>query len=319
MSRVVRAAAIQMAPEFDAPDGTLQRVCAAIDEAETIASGGEATLVIAADYGGCWDIAQAARVMAEQVGKGQLAADSIDEELLARYLCTRDLPPLDLLIRTGGEIRISNFLLWQISYAEIWVTDKCWPEFDEAALHRAARRVGRAARVGHDERHLLHGVVELFLLAEPVVAEIVAVVGGEDDQRVVQPAGIGQRLRRVAAVHEAGRRVVVRDECLDAEGVWRPQEREHAHQREQRVVCELAPGSEETIEDDRVDDDHRQRVQHVPDDAKSGASIAMPQMGDGMLPDEPAVGEDGREHGRQHGEVFRIGIVARKAVIECAV
>lgn len=114
-----------------------KRLRAAIDEAETIASGGEATLVIAADYGGCWDIAQAARVMAEQVGGGQLAAEDIDEELLARYLCTRDLPPLDLLIRTGGEIRISNFLLWQAAYAELYFSELLWPDFNAEALKKA--------------------------------------------------------------------------------------------------------------------------------------------------------------------------------------
>ncbi len=114
-----------------------KRLCAAIEEAETIASDGDATLVIAADYGGCWDIAQAARALAELVEGGQLAPHTIDEALLARHLCTRELPPLDLLIRTGGEIRISNFLLWQAAYAELYFSDLLWPDFDAEALKKA--------------------------------------------------------------------------------------------------------------------------------------------------------------------------------------
>jgi undecaprenyl diphosphate synthase len=68
-----------------------------------------------------------------------LSPDVIDEPLIARNLYTAAAPDPDLLIRTAGEMRISNFLLWQISYAEIWVTDKCWPEFDESTLHEAIR------------------------------------------------------------------------------------------------------------------------------------------------------------------------------------
>lgn len=114
-----------------------KRLRAAIDEAEEIASGGSATLVIAADYGGCWDIAQAARSVAEQVRDGLLASENIGEDLLSRHLCTRDLPPLDLLIRTGGEIRISNFLLWQAAYAELYFSDLLWPDFNAEALKKA--------------------------------------------------------------------------------------------------------------------------------------------------------------------------------------
>lgn len=111
----------------------------AIVEAENIASGSEATLVIAADYGGCWDIVQAAKTMAEQVLRGELRISDVTEETLSRYISTADLPPLDLLIRTGGEYRISNFLLWQAAYAELYFSPLLWPEFDAAALNEAVR------------------------------------------------------------------------------------------------------------------------------------------------------------------------------------
>ena len=67
------------------------------------------------------------------MAEGRLEPDEIDEQTLAAHLYTAGMPDPDLLIRTAGEMRVSNFLLWQISYAEIWVTDACWPEFDEAA------------------------------------------------------------------------------------------------------------------------------------------------------------------------------------------
>lgn len=110
----------------------------AIAAAEALTSSGKTTLVIAADYGGRWDIAQAAQVLAQQVAAGSLNADTIDEELLHQHTAMANLPPLDLLIRTGGELRISNFLLWQCAYAELYFSDKLWPDFDGLELHRAA-------------------------------------------------------------------------------------------------------------------------------------------------------------------------------------
>lgn len=114
-----------------------KRLCAAIEEAEATASSGEATLVIAADYGGRWDVVQAARTLAEKAVVGELAIDAIDEDLLNAHTSTADLPPLDLLIRTGGEHRISNFLLWQSAYAELVFCERLWPEFDGEALREA--------------------------------------------------------------------------------------------------------------------------------------------------------------------------------------
>jgi undecaprenyl diphosphate synthase len=110
----------------------------AITEAEALTVGGKMTLVIAADYGGRWDIAQAAQRLAIEVRDGRLDADSVDEDELHKYTAMADLPPLDLLIRTGGEVRISNFLLWQCAYAELFFSDKLWPDFDAAELKRAA-------------------------------------------------------------------------------------------------------------------------------------------------------------------------------------
>jgi len=97
------------------------------------------TLCLAINYGGRSELVDAARALAEQVRQGLLAPEDIDEAALGGALYTAGMPDPDLLIRTAGEMRVSNFLLWQISYAELWVTDKCWPDFDRAVLHLALR------------------------------------------------------------------------------------------------------------------------------------------------------------------------------------
>ena len=79
------------------------------------------------------------RSLAEQVKRGTLAPDDIDESAISDSLYTGGMPDPDLLVRTAGEMRISNFLLWQISYAELWVTELCWPEFQITDLHQAIR------------------------------------------------------------------------------------------------------------------------------------------------------------------------------------
>src|SRR3954468_24807960 len=94
-------------------------------------------LNLAINYGGRAEIVDATRAIAARVASGDLSPEQIDESQIAEQLYTAGAPDPDLLIRTAGEMRISNFLLWQISYAEIWVTDKCWPEFDELTLHEA--------------------------------------------------------------------------------------------------------------------------------------------------------------------------------------
>ncbi|MEX1826258.1 polyprenyl diphosphate synthase [Luteibacter sp. CQ10] len=107
---------------------------------------------VAVNYGGRWDIANAARRAAEAVARGEFAASEIDETRLHGYTCLADQPPLDLFIRTGGEHRVSNFLLWQIAYAELYFTDTLWPDVDQACLAEAiddyARRERRYGRTG---------------------------------------------------------------------------------------------------------------------------------------------------------------------------
>lgn len=88
------------------------------------------TLNIAANYGGRWDIIQGVKALAEQVQRGILQPDQINEKLLNARLCMSDVAPVDLVIRTGGEHRISNFILWQIAYAELYFTDVLWPDFN---------------------------------------------------------------------------------------------------------------------------------------------------------------------------------------------
>ena len=94
-------------------------------------------LTIAASYGGRWDIANAAREMAIEVAAGRLRPEDIDEAALGARTALSDLPPPDLFIRTGGDLRISNFLLWQLAYTELWFTETLWPDMDTATLRRA--------------------------------------------------------------------------------------------------------------------------------------------------------------------------------------
>lgn len=94
-------------------------------------------LNLAINYGGRAELVDAVKAIGGKVADGSLGVEAIDERTISEHLYTAGYDDPDLLIRTAGEMRISNFLLWQISYAEIWVTDKCWPEFDEATLHEA--------------------------------------------------------------------------------------------------------------------------------------------------------------------------------------
>jgi undecaprenyl diphosphate synthase len=97
------------------------------------------TLVIAANYGGRWDLVEATRRMAARAVAGELSVDEIDSETLGKELCNANLPEPDLFIRTGGEQRISNYLLWQLAYTELYFTDLLWPDFDAAAFDEALR------------------------------------------------------------------------------------------------------------------------------------------------------------------------------------
>jgi undecaprenyl diphosphate synthase len=119
---------------------------------ETMAANPGLKLQIAVSYGGRWDIVQAARKLAAAVGSGALAVDEIDEARFARELALGDMPDPDLFIRTGGDHRISNFLLWNLAYTELHVCDTLWPDFAvpqlEAALASFAQRERRFGRTG---------------------------------------------------------------------------------------------------------------------------------------------------------------------------
>lgn len=104
------------------------------------------TLNIAANYGGRWDIIHGVRQIAEQVQEGLLRPEQIEEETLGTHLCLNDMAPVDLVIRTGGEHRISNFLLWQVAYAEFWFTDTLWPDFDEQVFEGALNAFAQRER-----------------------------------------------------------------------------------------------------------------------------------------------------------------------------
>jgi undecaprenyl diphosphate synthase len=116
------------------------------------------TLAIAANYGGHWDITEACRVLAQRAAAGDLAPAEITPEMLAGGVSLADLPEPDLFIRTGGEQRISNFLLWQLAYTELYFTEILWPAFDEKAFDEALRsyasRQRRFGRTGEQVEQL---------------------------------------------------------------------------------------------------------------------------------------------------------------------
>lgn len=104
---------------------------------ERTSDGKSLTVVIALSYSSRWELTEAAKSIASDVKKGILDENSITEEILSDYLTTKEMPDLDLLIRTGGEIRISNFLLWQAAYAELYFTDTFWPAFSQENFYAA--------------------------------------------------------------------------------------------------------------------------------------------------------------------------------------
>lgn len=106
-------------------------------------------LNIAANYGGRWDITRQIRQFAEQISQGEIGCEQINEELIGQAFLEQSVGDVDLMIRTGGEHRISNFLIWQLAYAELYFTDLLWPDFDEQALRDAlASYVRRERRFG---------------------------------------------------------------------------------------------------------------------------------------------------------------------------
>jgi undecaprenyl diphosphate synthase len=130
----------------DLPENARRRLDAAVERS---AGNTALTLTLALSYGGRTEIADAARAIAREVRDGKLDAESVGEATLAARLYTAGQPDPDLLVRTSGEMRVSNFLLWQISYAEIVVTPKLWPEFGKEDLFAAIREyAGRHRRYG---------------------------------------------------------------------------------------------------------------------------------------------------------------------------
>jgi undecaprenyl diphosphate synthase len=125
------------------PDATLREIDKTI---ELSASNTGTRLCLAINYGGRAELLDAVKRIAEEARNGSLDPGALTEEAITDHLYTAGMPEPDLLVRTAGEMRISNFLLWQISYAEIWVTDHCWPEFTEADLHEAIRDFARRDR-----------------------------------------------------------------------------------------------------------------------------------------------------------------------------
>ena len=109
-----------------------------IEEAQTITENNTGlTINVAANYGGRWDITRSVKQLAERVMEGSLKLEDITEQQITQGLMTADLPEPDLFIRTGGEQRVSNFMLWQMAYTEFYFTDTLWPDFDEQVLDTA--------------------------------------------------------------------------------------------------------------------------------------------------------------------------------------
>jgi undecaprenyl diphosphate synthase len=128
-------------------EGLPAEVCRAMDEVEAAtANCRAATLCLAINYGSRAEIVGAARTLAARVQRGEITPGQIDESMFEGSLLTAGIPDPDLLVRTAGEMRISNYLLWQISYSELLVTDKLWPDFGREALFDAVREFSRRSR-----------------------------------------------------------------------------------------------------------------------------------------------------------------------------
>lgn len=133
-----------------------EKLCKKILEVENLTKKNSGmVLIIAADYGGQWDIYQATRKLAEEVEAGRLSSKEITPEHITSKLSFADLPNPDLFIRTSGELRISNFMLWQLAYSELYFTNTLWPDFNDEELSKAlAHYAGRERRYGHSSEQL---------------------------------------------------------------------------------------------------------------------------------------------------------------------
>ena len=113
------------------------------------------TMVVALSYSARWELTEATKQIAAKVQKGELKIDDIDENIINGHLCTNFMPDPDLLVRTGGEFRISNYLLWQLAYSELYFCDTYWPDFNESDLHKAIIDYqSRQRRFGKTEKQI---------------------------------------------------------------------------------------------------------------------------------------------------------------------
>jgi len=120
------------------------------------------TIVVAANYGGHWDMCQAFRKVADKIVTGELNNQQVNEKLISQHLSTAGLPDPDLFIRTGGEQRVSNFMLWQLAYTEMYFTTTLWPDFDQNSLEDAIKSFkSRQRRFGHTSEQVLNKSVIL--------------------------------------------------------------------------------------------------------------------------------------------------------------
>lgn len=125
------------------PEGARTRI---LETEEFLRDNDGLTLVLAINYGGRWEIVDAVKRISEDAIRGRISLEGIDETVFSRYLYDPEIPDPDLLIRTGGEMRISNFLLWQIAYTELWITDIYWPDFRKEHLIEAIADYQRRER-----------------------------------------------------------------------------------------------------------------------------------------------------------------------------
>lgn len=124
-----------------------EKTIALLDETIELTAGNTGmSLCLALSYGGRAELVDATRAIARKVVAGELPLDAIDEDTISAHLYRPELPHPDLLIRTAGELRVSNFLLWQISYAEMFVVEECWPDFRKEQLHAAIAAYGQRVR-----------------------------------------------------------------------------------------------------------------------------------------------------------------------------
>jgi undecaprenyl diphosphate synthase len=131
-------------------------LCQKINEVEKMTAHNTGMiLIIAADYGGQWDICQAMQKLAREVELGRLSSSAITSEMIQNHLSFADLPDPDLFIRTSGELRISNFMLWQLAYSELYFTPVLWPDFDEKELDKAFKHYAdRERRFGYSSEQI---------------------------------------------------------------------------------------------------------------------------------------------------------------------